>query len=214
MMATVVPNRFLVRLALPCIYRKAMPGTDGGVSLPEACRLDNFAALDNLSNFADVRLAWNELGLGVQVTVTGKEQAPVCDADRPRSGDGVTLWLDTRDARASHRASRYCHQFHFLPDVHGEAWAGQTKINRALQDAPLCKNVDLPVQCERVKGGYRLAAFIPSRVLNGFDPEQHPRWGLYYCVKDAEHGEQTLSVNADFPYWDDPSLWSVLELVK
>ena len=33
-------------------------------------------------------------------------------------------------------------------------------------------------------------------------------------VKDAELGEQVLSVGADFPYWEDPSLWSVLELTR
>ena len=31
---------------------------------------------------------------------------------------------------------------------------------------------------------------------------------------DAELGEQVLTVGPDFPYWEDPSLWSVLELVK
>jgi hypothetical protein len=32
-------------------------------------------------------------------------------------------------------------------------------------------------------------------------------------VRDDELGEQVLSVDADFPFWEDPSLWSVLELV-
>ena len=27
-------------------------------------------------------------------------------------------------------------------------------------------------------------------------------------------GEQVLSVGSEFPYWEDPSLWSVLELVR
>jgi hypothetical protein len=197
-----------------------MPLAKGGrvVDLPEAAKLNNFAELDGLANFADVRLAWNDLGLGVQVTVIGKEQEPVADAERPRSGDGFTLWLDTRDSRASHRASRYCHQFHFLPTGGGpekdEPWFGQTKISRALQDAPLCKTSDVPFRGESVKGGYRLEAFLPAAVLTGYDAEQHPRLGVYYAVRDAEHGEQFLSVNADFPYWDDPSLWSVLEQVK
>jgi hypothetical protein len=50
-------------------------------------------------------------------------------------------------------------------------------------------------------------------VLAGFDPDQNRRLGFCYAVHDAELGDQTLSVGADFPYWEDPSLWSVLELV-
>ena len=88
------------------------------------------------------------------------------------------------------------------------------KINRALADAPLCKTGDVPFRCENLKAGYRLEAFLPAAVLTGFDAAEHPRLGFYYALRDAELGEQFLSVNADFPYWDDPSLWSVLELVK
>src|SRR5919202_42997 len=115
-MSSLVPPRFLVRVAQPCRYVKDIPREDADrlLDLPESCRLDNFAALDGRTNFADVRIAWNELGLGLQVSVTGKDRPPQGDLDRPRHSDGVTLWLDTRDARASHRASRYCHQFHFL----------------------------------------------------------------------------------------------------
>src|SRR5438128_2508780 len=114
---SLVPHRFLFRLAYPCRYLKGVPKEkdDRLLELPENCRIDNFAGMDEQGNFADVRLAWNEFGLGAQVEVRGKDQLPQADATRPRTSDGVTLWIDTRDARTSHRASRYCHQFHFLP---------------------------------------------------------------------------------------------------
>ena len=215
-----VPHRFLVRVVYPCRYVKAIParGGDRLLELPEACRIDNFAAMDGRRNFADVRLAWNELGLGFQVEVRGKDQEPQGDSSRPRGSDGVTVWLDTRDARTSHRASRYCHQFYALPTGggpdHDEPVFGQAKINRALQDAPLCSPSAVPFQGRRVRGGYVVEAFLPAAVLSGFDPEQNPRLGFYYAVRDAELGEQVLSVGADFPYWEDPSLWGVLELVR
>jgi hypothetical protein len=174
--------------------------------------------MDEAANFADVCLAWNELGLGVQVEVRGKERLPEGDESRPRSSDGVTIWIDTRDARTSHRASRYCHQFHFLPRAGGserdEPVFVQTKINRALQDAPLCDPTAVPLRCAHRPGGYRIEAFLPAAVLNGFDPEQNPRLGIYYAVRDVELGEQTLSVPAEFPFAEDPSLWGVLELQR
>ncbi len=158
-MPALVPHRFLVRLAHPCPFHKAMPLAKGDalLDLPESAKLSNFAELDGKSSFADLRLAWNEFGLGIQLTVAGKKQDPQGDAERPRSADGLSLWLDTRDARTSHRASRYCHQFHFLPIGGGpdkaEPAAGQTKINRALQDAALADGPTLPFRHHLLKGG-------------------------------------------------------------
>lgn len=217
---SVVPHRFLVRVAYPCVHVPAMPleEDDSLLDLPEACRLDNFAVLDGQRNFADVRLAWNDGGLGLQVEVKGKDNPPTGDVARPRASDGVTLWIDTRDARTSHRASRYCHQFHFLPAGGGaerdEPAFVQTKINRALQDAPLSLATMVPYRCERTATGYRLEAFLPAAVLHGFDPEQNPRLGISYLVHDNELGDQVLSVGTDFPVAEDPTLWSVLELVR
>jgi hypothetical protein len=186
------------------------------LDLAEDYRLENFAALDGRPNFADVRLAWNELGLGLQVEVKGKDQPPQGDVSRPRASDGVTLWLDTRDARTSHRASRYCHQLHFLPTGGGqdrdEPVFVQTAIHRALQDAPLCSPDTVALRVHRKKRGYIVEAFLPAAVLNGFDPEQNRRLGFFYVVRDSELGDHLLSATAEFPYWEDPSLWSVLEL--
>jgi hypothetical protein len=217
---TLLPHRFLFRIAYPCRHIKGIPheADDRLLDLPEECRIDNFAGMDERRNFADLRLAWNELGLGMQIEVRGKDQLPQGDASRPRGSDGMTLWIDTRDARTSHRASRYCHQFHFLatgggPD-HDEPVFAQTRINRALQDAPQVSAGAVLFRGLHARGGYILEAFLPVAVLNGFDPEQNRRLGIYYAVRDAELGDQVLGVGSDFPYWEDPSLWAVLELTS
>jgi hypothetical protein len=215
-----IPNRFLFRVCYPCRYIAELPREDSDdlLDLPPTCRLDSFADMDGRRSFADVRMAWNEGGLALQVEVRGKEQVPVGDISRPRSSDGVTIWIDTRDARTSHRASRYCHQFHFLaagggPDKDEPALV-QSKIHRALQDAPMIAAETVPFQLVPRTGGYRLEAFLPATALYGFDPELEPRLGIHLAVHDRELGEQSLSVGSDFPWAEDPSLWSVLELVK
>src|SRR5581483_4157915 len=64
---TLVPNRFLFRFAHPCRFVPKIPKEgDQILDLPDACRIDNFAALDERRNYADVRLAWNDFGLGLQ----------------------------------------------------------------------------------------------------------------------------------------------------
>jgi hypothetical protein len=215
-----VPNRFLFRLAVPCRFVGTVPTLEGDelVDLPESCRLDNFAALDERRNFADVRLGWNEGGIALQVEVSGKGDPPAGDAARPGSSDGFTLWLDTRDARSGHRASRFCHQFHFLPTGGGpekdEPVVVQTRIHRAQQDAPLAPDGAIPFRGKITRAGYRLEAFLPASVLTGLDPEQNPRLGVAYLVRDRELGEQMLGAGTDFPLGEDPSLWSVLDLVR
>jgi hypothetical protein len=214
-----VPHRFLFRLAHPCRYVKAMPrpGKDALLDLPPTCKIDNFAGMDEQRNFADFFLAWNEQGIGVQLEVRGKENPPKGEISRPRSSDGVTLWLDTRAARTSHRGSRYCHQFHVLSAGGGterdEPAFVQTKINRALEDAPLAPLEAAAVRVASKRNGYVLEAFLPAAVLHGFDPEQHPRLGFCYAIRDDELDEQVLSVGPEFPFWEDPTLWSVLDLV-
>ncbi len=217
---TLIPPRFLFRVAHPCRRVEKIPREDEDrlLDLPESCCLDNFAGPDDRPNFADVRLAWNDFGLAVQAEVRGKERPPRGDVASPRGSDGLTLWIDTRDARTGHRASRHCHQFHFLPaaggPAHDEPAFLQTKINRALQDAPIAHANAVPFRSTHTRSGYFIEAFLPAAALNGFDPEQNPRLGVYYAVRDAELGEQVLGVGSDFPYGEDPSLWSVLELVR
>jgi len=214
-----IPSLFLFRVSYPCRYVTDIPAEgDRLLDLPETCRVESFAGIDDRRPFADVRLGWNESGLGVQIEVNGKDQEPQGNASRLRGSDGLSLWIDTRDARTSHRASRYCQQFHFLPTGGGpendEPVFSQVKIHRALNDAPLCNPNEVPFQATRTRHGYVLEAFLGASVLNGFDPEQNRRLGFYYVVRDAELGEQVLSVGSEFPYAEDPSLWSVLELMK
>jgi hypothetical protein len=90
----------------------------------------------------------------------------------------------------------------------------QTKINRAQQDAPMADLSEIPFRAGPKKGGYRVEVFLPTDALTGFDPEEHPRLGFYYAVRDQELGEQVPVVGSEFPYADDPSLWVVLELTK
>lgn len=217
---SLLPNRFLIRLLYACPYVKAVPldDEDSLIDLPEAARLDPFADMDDAPNFADVRLGWNETGLGLTVEVKGKENYPIGDSDRPRQSDGVTLWIDTRGDRTGHRATRTCHQFHFLAAGGGaqkdEPAFVQARIHRALQDAPLATSADVPFRYGRLKGGYRIEAFLSANVLTGFDPDQHPRLGVFYAVRDFEKGEQTPGADNDFPFPEDPSLWASLELMK
>lgn len=216
---SILPNRFFFRISYPCRYVASLPRSKGDelLDLPPTCRLDDFAAMDSRTSFAEVRVAWNESGFGIQLDVRGKSSAPQGRPDRPRGSDGLTLWINTRGNRPGHRATQFCHQFYLLAagagEDHDEPLFLQTKINRAVEDAPEYRGA-VPLRVALKPGGYRLEAFLPAAALHGFDPEAHAQWGIFYAVRDLELGEQTLSVGTEFPYADDPSLWLILELVK
>ena len=73
-----LPYPFLFRVAYRCPFIKNIPQAENDelLDLPEACRIDRPLTLEGQRDFADVRLAWNEKGLGVQVAVKGKDEPP------------------------------------------------------------------------------------------------------------------------------------------
>jgi hypothetical protein len=214
-----VPSRFLVRLARKCLNHPNVPLAKGDalLDLSSEFTIASLCGLDGQEEFAELRICWNTQGLGFQATITGKKQPPEGDNTRPRSSDGITIWIDTRDSRSSHRATRYCHQFHFLasgagPDREDPCFV-QSKIHRALQDAPFCNPSEIMFRCTNEPSGYFMEAFLPSQALAGYDSEECPRLGVCIQVHDRELGDQIYDSTLDFPFSEDPSLWSQLILV-
>ncbi len=218
-MSSLLPHRFLFRYSLPVRYDRRLP--KAGKKLlgltPESVLAD-FSALDKIAPFGELRLAWNEQGVGIAVEVKGKNRPPECPQQTPEAGDGLRVFIDTRNTQNIHRASRYCQQFCLLPTGGGpdgaEPWAVQIPILRAREEAPRANIAEIRLSASISKSGYALEAWLPAGVLYGYDPEAQPRLGFYYALRDAELGEQYLSVGPEFPFAIDPSLWSTLELIK
>jgi hypothetical protein len=218
-MPSLLPHRFLFRYSLSVRYEAKLPGNGKKLlSLAEAQRLPDFAALDAARSFGDLRMAWNERGLAVSVEVSGKQRPPRCDPRSPDLSDGLQVWIDTRNTQSIHRASRFCHHFCLLPRGAGrdqsEPLGVQLPIARAREPSPLADSNDIHLAATVEKSGYLLEAWLPARVLHGYDPESQPRLGFYYNLRDNELGEQTFGVGSEFPFAYDPSLWGTLELVK
>lgn len=207
---------FLFRFAVPCRYRDQVWGTDG-VQLEAKYRIPSFGELEGNKLFADLRGAWNKEGLAFQVRVVGKSRTPWCRDTRVADSDGLHVWIDTRDTHTIHRASRFCHCFAFLPTGAGSGEnspiAQFVPIHRAKEPPKVSAGGTLRVRSERHATGYSLEAFIPAAALNGYDPDEYPRLGFSYAVKDHELGWQTFSLGPELPFTEDPSLWGTLELV-
>lgn len=219
MTSSIVPAPFLFRYSIPVPHVKTLPRRSKKrvLDLPESCALPNLRAIDGEENFGDVRLGWNAGGVGISVEVVGRTMPLACNPKQPTESDGLQVWIDTRNVQNIHRASRFCHHFCFLPSSTngkpGKPFATQIEIARARDTAELADGKALQVSVEATKTGYRLEAWLPAAVLHGFDPDSTPRLGFYYHLRDSELGNQYLTVDDEFPFANDPSLWSTLELV-
>jgi hypothetical protein len=211
-----IPPTMLFRFAAPCYY--SAERWSAGIKLGERYRLPHFAELNERKPFADLRLAWSEQGIALNVVVRGKEQPPWCRDSRIDDSDGIQLWIDTRNTQNIHRAGRFCHRFAYLPFGGGrrldEPLALMLAINRAKESPREIESGALKAISERLADGYRVEALIPADALTGFNPGDHPAIGFTYAVIDRELGWQTFTVGPEMPFTEDPSLWATLDLLR
>ncbi|MGD9857013.1 MAG: hypothetical protein AB7U20_18850 [Planctomycetaceae bacterium] len=216
-MSSLLPPEFLFRYTVSAKHRPGLPRRGKKLlNLPEEYRLPSLAGLAGRTDFGEIRIAWNERGVGIGVRVTGKSHPPVSDPESLGETDGLRIWIDTRCTQSVHRAGRFCHQFEFLPVGGGDDGMQPVSalwpVARANEDSPPYDSDLLPILSEINDEGYTLEAWLPADSLHGFDPAQQPRMGFSYALHDAELGLQCLSLGPEFPFPSDPSLWCTLEL--
>jgi hypothetical protein len=218
-MNQIVPCSFLFRWSFVARRIEKIPSAAKPMlGLPDTCRIPNVGELDQKASVADVRIAWNDRGLALSVTVSGRTKKPECVATELTHSDGIRLWIDTRNMQTVHRATKFCHYFIILP-----AGGGPKRTSPVVRSLPVARareEVVLPnaelvqVQSEVSANGYSLEVWFPAEVFVGFEPSTNPRLGIHYIIHDTELGDQNLAVGNEFPYDTDPSLWQTLELVE
>ncbi len=217
MSATLLPQAFWFRVAAPCPKVDEIPRSRGRLlDLPEACLLPDLGELEGRPSWARARVGYNSSGLGVAFEVSDKAGPISPEPGRASGLDGVQVWIDTRDTRNIHRATRFCHRFvaSIVPGTGRSlvAEVAQKPIARAVADAPTAKPGSIQSRAERTLSGWRLELFFPAEALHGFDPESSRRLGFYYQATDPDRGDQFLGVGREFPVGEDPSLWATLTL--
>jgi len=187
------------------------------LALPPKATLPFPGALREPTPWAEVRAAWNDNGLGFSIEVSGRKGALAYETLDPEKADSVHLWIDTRDTRDIHRASRYCHGFkvgvYSTPSGLVKSIPLQEPIRRASQNAPIADRELIATRAARTSDGYRLEIFFPAEALHGFDPDENRRLGFFYRVTHPKRGSLYLALDKTFPVAEDPSLWCTLELI-
>ena len=221
-MSDALPTAFLARFSFPVGREDGMPKGKTAKSLlglKEKHRLPSLAELQAAESFAEVSFAWNADGIGIAAEVERPGDAGdfAVDVKRPTEGDRLQVWLDTRDTRNIHRASRFCHQFCIVPAGGGaketEPIVYALPIMRAREERELPEPSAFRAKRTDTKTGYRLEAWLPKETLVGYEPENSPRIGYCHAIADGER-RQFLQLDESFPFHYDPSLWTTLELIE
>lgn len=220
MSSALLPPAFWFRTAFRSPRIDGLPrgGATGPLlGLPASCALPDADGLKGEWSWAEVRTAWNPRGLALAVAVRDKPAAIPVGEPNPDFADGLDIWIDTRDTRDIHRASRHCHHFSVRLSrakrgAEPTATVRQHKIARALGDPPTADPALMSTRVATAGPDWTLEWFIPAACLNGFDPETNRRLGFYLSVIDPLRGTKYLGVGREFPIGEDPSLWAVLEL--
>ncbi len=217
-MLELIPQSAFFQFELPIRYLPETPPIDADLTKwSDAHRVPFLKALDDQEPFARVWWGWNDdyfvAAFGVRKT------GPVTvDSDQWWKKDGIRLCIDTRDARDLKRGTRFCHLFYLLPTGGGERKnqpiVGLHKLNKAKESPPRVDPAQLRLAARVERSAYRIEVAIPTGCLNGFDPVEHPRIGIYYKIKDTQVGAQHLCASDDLGWNSDPSVWATGVLVR
>lgn len=163
--------------------------------------------------FATVALAWSDAGIFASVFV----DKPFEEAFYPRfsEGDAIELFFDTRDLKTAGFATRFCHQFVFLPQAVQGISAQEISHFRTEDTHPLCDSADLQVTAEFSKKNYELHIFIPAHCLHGFDPTSFDRIGFTYRIHRFKGTPQHFALSSQhFSLEQHPRLWASFKFAK
>jgi hypothetical protein len=163
--------------------------------------------------FADVAISWSEAGIFLAVFV----DKPFEQAFYPRfqEGDAVEFFFDTRDLKTAGFATRFCHQFVFLPQTVQGIVAQEITHFRTEDTHPLCDCSDLQVVAQMEKKDYALQIFIPAHCLHGFDPSSFERVGFTYRIHRYQGAPQHFALSSQhFSLEQHPRFWASFKFEK
>jgi hypothetical protein len=217
-MLELVPPRTFFRFEFPLHHLARTTRLDGNLKgWDRRFLLPQLGTIDSQEPFAELYAGWNDDGLCIGLRVPSRSGPLRCDPAEWWKYDGLRLCVDTRDARDNKRATRFCHFFYFAPVGGGRdrraPLAGFHRISRAKEPPPAIDASEIRLAGHVTMHAYSLEALVPASCLNGWDPVEHPRIGLFYKIKDGSR-VQTLSIADELGWNVDPSTWAAAVLTE
>lgn len=173
--------------------------------------LPDLSGLSGRESFARLLGGWSSEGLTFRFDL----DAPVQQSFFPdiKRGDGIELFIDSRDDKSGSYNTRFCHHFFFLPqEVDGQDRGEITRF-RGEEGHDLADPSRLEMEVTKKKGSYAVDIFIPANCLHGFDGQVGYRLGFSYLAHRYGGVSQSYSpAGPEYQQEQLPWLWSTLRL--
>ncbi len=170
--------------------------------------LPDTSAYLNEESFAKIAMGWNEDGFLFHIAVEKSfEEACFPEVEK---GDGIEIFIDTRDLKSSKVMTRFCHHFVFLPKEVGGVLAKEVTSFRGEDSHALADSDHLKSKSTFGKGCYTVDIEIPTTALCGFEER---KVGFNYRITRPKYEGQHFAVSSRaFAINRHPSLWGTLNL--
>lgn len=218
-MLDILPRRAFFAFEFPVHHIGRPPQIDGDVSKwSHKYMAPPLVELEGEETWADVYWGWHADGFYAAFDVPERAGRLHCDPKHWWKQDGLRLCINTREARDLKRATRFCHFFYVLPMGGGASGKqpviGMHRMSRAKEPPPAVDLSAATVAALVTRRGYSVEVGLPAACLNGWEPTEHARIGLFYKIKDMQRGSQHLSVDDELGWNADPSTWATGVLVR
>ncbi len=197
-----------------CPWRERSPRVDGSLGdWSEDEMMPPLGELSGAEQYAELSLAWNDRGLYLALEVPKRDRI-VTNRQTPSSADSLELFIDTRAARTSHRATQFCYHLWILPippgERSGETVIWQEPIRRRMQPSPRPNFGSIRLASGIDDEGYVLELAFEPASLHGLDTSDDWEIAMAAVVHDIQRGRQYWGTSSDVPYERDPSTWGVV----
>lgn len=195
-MPPISPVHFFT-VELPLKKRKTMQ------TLPDLCDITGEVC------FAEAQMRFDETGIELVFSVNAK----VKDVHYPavERGDGIELFIDTRNVKTSKTFTTFCHHFVFLPEPIDEMQGIEKTKFRGNESRPLADPEMLHPTVTQSNAGYEMTIHLTKEVLYGYRLDKKTKIGFAYRIHRAGGQPQHFGM-PDAGIEKDPSLWPTLLL--
>ncbi len=138
--------------------------------------LPDIASLEAEDSFVTIKFRFTEDELSFRFEVDHPFQEAVFP--QVEKGDGIELFLDTRDMKNAKAITKFCHHFVFLPAEVDGIWAAEVTKFRSDETHPYPDHEQIKPQVSHTKNGYALEVLLTKDTLFGYDPTTFSRIGF------------------------------------
>lgn len=173
--------------------------------------LPSFSELLDQESFAQVAMCYSNKGVWIAVEV--EKSFEEVFFPKVEQGDGIEIFIDTRDVKSVGSMHKFCHHFIFLPKPVTDFMACEVTRLRVEDSHPLADPSLLHVNATFSKNSYEMRIFIEADALYGFDPDQTHRIGFAYKIHRYKKSTQDFSLSSqDVQIEKYPQLWASITL--